>query len=157
MKTTSVNSQNLVGEMYVSYKLKSNVKLSELPTIKTSNDTYEYLKSVWNLDTINYSEDMMMLLLSRSLKVLGWVRISSGGFDGTMCDPKVVFSIALTGKASSIILAHNHPSGNLQPSQADINIMKKIAECGRLLDIKLLDHIIITSEGYLSFADDGLM
>jgi DNA repair protein RadC len=89
--------------------------------------------------------------------VLGKKRVSVGGVAGTVVDPKVIFKLALDQLASSIILCHNHPSGNLQPSQQDINITKKLREGARFLDIIISDHIIIGNKAYFSFADKGLI
>ncbi len=83
--------------------------------------------------------------------------ISQGGYSGTVVDPKLVFAIALTTKASAIIAAHNHPSGNLTPSNADLTLTKKLRAAGEVLDLPILDHLIITTEGYYSFADEGLL
>jgi len=96
-------------------------------------------------------------LLSRANKVLGIVDISTGGIAGCIADPKIIFGTALKASASSLILSHNHPSGNLRPSQADISLTKKVKAGGELLDIAVLVHIIMTSEGYYSFEDEGLM
>ena len=85
---------------------------------------------------------------------MGYAQISSGGLTGTVCDPKIIFQYALQTNASGIILAHNHPSGNLQPSQADIQITEKVREAGKLLDIALLDHLILTGEGFYSLTDN---
>ena len=76
---------------------------------------------------------------------------------GTVADPKIIFNIALQHHAASIMMTHNHPSGNLKPSQLDIDLTKKIAAAGRMLDIKVLDHLIITNEGFYSFADEGII
>ena len=76
---------------------------------------------------------------------------------GTVADPKLIFAAALKACASSIILAHNHPSGNLKPSQSDIDLTRKLKDGGKLLEIQMLDHIIVTTEGYYSFADEGLV
>ncbi|MFT5383884.1 MAG: DNA repair protein RadC [Saprospiraceae bacterium] len=85
-------------------------------------------------------------------------KISSGGMAGTVVDAKIIFRKALeNGPASGIILAHNHPSGNLKPSQADIDITKKLKKAGETLDINVLDHLIIAGQSYYSFADDGLL
>ena len=83
--------------------------------------------------------------------------VSRGGVSGTVVDPKIIFKIAVEHLASSIILCHNHPSGNLKPSDADISLTKKIKEAGALLEIPILDHLIISDTGYFSFADEGLM
>jgi len=98
-----------------------------------------------------------MLCLNRSNKVLGYFKISSGGVTGTICDPKIVFSVALNVMASGIIIMHNHPSGNLRPSPADIMLTKKLKEAGTLLDIHVLDHLIVTDESYYSFMDEGTL
>ena len=93
--------------------------------------------------------------MSKANGILKKVRISEGGVSGTVVDPKKIYKIAIDNHASSIILGHNHPSGNIQPSEADHKITKKIKECGILLDIAVLDHIIIGNTGYYSFADEG--
>jgi DNA repair protein RadC len=89
--------------------------------------------------------------------VLGYCQISSGGLSGTVADVRIIMQAALKSNACSIILSHNHPSGNLIPSEADKDLTKKIREAGKFLDIPALDHLIITSETYFSFADEGLM
>ena len=97
------------------------------------------------------------MLLNRANKVLGIYPVSKGGVSGTLVDPKLIFSVALKCNASSIILAHNHPSGNLFPSENDKELTQKLKSAGNFLDIKVLDHLIITPEGYFSFADEGLL
>jgi DNA repair protein RadC len=95
------------------------------------------------------------MLLNRQNKVTGIFTVSLGGIAGTVADPKLIFGCALKAAASGIILAHNHPSGCLQASHADIDLTKKLRDGGKLLDIQILDHIIITGEAYFSFADEG--
>jgi DNA repair protein RadC len=102
-------------------------------------------------------EQFKVMLTNRANKVLGICEVSTGGVSGTVADPKVVFAAAIKAGASGFILAHNHPSGNLNASQADIGLTRKMREGGKLLEIQLLDHIIMTSEGYFSFADEGLL
>lgn len=97
------------------------------------------------------------MILNRAQKVLGICEISQGGSSGTVADPKIIFALALKANASGIIVSHNHPSGNLRPSQADIDLTKKLKEGGKFLELQLLDHVIVTSEGYYSFADEGLV
>ncbi len=104
---------------------------------------------------IEFVEQFKIILLNRANKVLGIYEVSTGGVSGTVADPKLIFAAAIKTCSSGIILAHSHPSGNLQPSQADIALTRKIKEGGRLLEIPVLDHIIVTSEGYYSFADEG--
>ena len=89
--------------------------------------------------------------------MLGIIDISMGGVSGTYVDPKVVFAVDLQGNASVIILTHNHPSGSVRPSEADIKLTNRLVECGKLLDINVWDHIILCENSYYSFADDGMM
>lgn len=98
-----------------------------------------------------------MLLLSRSNTIIRKEFVSRGGVSGTIVDLKIIFKIAVEHLASSIILCHNHPSGNLKPSNEDISLTKKIKEAGKLLEIPILDHLIISDSGYFSFADEGMM
>lgn len=102
-------------------------------------------------------EEFWIALLNRHSKIIGKKRISQGGINSTVVDPRLIFSSALEVKASSIIVAHNHPSGNLTPSQADIELTKKLVGAGKLLDIQLVDHLIISGNNYCSFADSGLL
>jgi DNA repair protein RadC len=101
-------------------------------------------------------EEFWIILTGRSNKVLGKELVSKGGFSEVLIDIKIVFSAALQHKANGIILVHNHPSGSLKPSHEDIMLTKRIADAGKILDIKVTDHLIITDKGYYSFADDGL-
>ena len=144
-----------VAEIQLSYKPK--VKASLRPKITSSNDAYEILLSSWDISKIDFVEQFKVMLLNRANKVPGVLEISSGGISGTVADPKLIFAAALKAGASGLILSHNHPSSNLQPSQADISLSKKVKEGGTLLEIPVLDHIIVTSEGYYSFADEGLL
>lgn len=100
-------------------------------------------------------EEFWLLLLNRANKILRTINISHGGLSGTVADPKKIFKLALENNASSIILCHNHPSGNLKPSDADIKLTRKLKEAGQLLDLPVLDHIIIGDEKYYSFADES--
>ncbi|QCR24634.1 hypothetical protein C1N53_21265 [Pontibacter sp. SGAir0037] len=97
------------------------------------------------------------MLLNRANRVLGIYETSTGGVAGTVADPKLIFVTALKACSSSILLCHNHPSGNLTPSAADLQLTKKMKQGGELLDIVVLDHIILTSEGYYSMADKGVL
>jgi DNA repair protein RadC len=100
-------------------------------------------------------EEVWLLMLSRSNVPLNLKKVSEGGFSGTVIDPKKIFHIALQHKCSHIIIAHNHPSGNLIPSQEDIRVTEKLVACGRLLELQVLDHLIVSDNGYYSFADEG--
>ena len=98
-----------------------------------------------------------MLMLDRANRVLGFQLLSKGGISGIVADIRLIFSVALEALASSIILAHNHPSGNLQPSDKDIKLTGKVKEAAKYLDIALLDHFILTKESHYSFADKGMI
>ena len=124
--------------------------------VVSSKDGEEILRNIWS-NAIELREEFYMLLLNRANKVLGFYRISEGGTAGTVVDPKLIFSVALKCHASSIILAHNHPSGNTQPSEADLKLTKNLISGGKILEISVLDHLILTSESFFSFADEGLM
>ncbi len=122
--------------------------------IKGSRDAYQVMKR--HLIDLNH-EEFWLILLSRASKVIAKELVSKGGLSGTVADPKIIFHMALQHQASAIILIHNHPSGNLKPSQLDIDLTKKIANAGRMLDINVLDHLIITDSSYFSFGDEGLL
>ena len=104
-----------------------------------------------------HHEEFWMLFLNRANLVMGKQKVSAGGMSGTVVDPKIVFKAALDQKASSIILCHNHPSGNLKPSEQDIRLTKNLAEAGKMLEISVLDHVIVSNSGFFSFADEGMM
>ena len=146
---------NNIAEVELVYR--SKVKASERPTITCSKDTADLLTQMWNENKIDLVEQFKLLLLNRANRVLGIIDISTGGVTGTVADPKIIFMAAIKSNAVSIIMAHNHPSGNLKPSRADEELTQKIKNAGQFLEIKLLDHVILSSEGYLSFADEGLL
>ena len=144
-----------IAEVELIYK--SKVKASERPRIGSSKEAADLLMQLWNQDKIDLVVQFKILLLNRANRVLGYVDISSGGVTGTVADPKLIFSAALKANACGIIISHNHPSSSLKPSKADEQLTQKIKCAGEFLDISLLDHIIVTSEGYYSFADEGLL
>lgn len=146
---------NNVAEIELIYRTK--VKPSQRPVITTSNSAFELLLSVWEKDKIDLVEEFKVLFLNRANKVLGCYNVSTGGMTGTVADPRLIFMAAIKSAACSLILCHNHPSGSLKPSRADEELTQKIKGAGQFLDIKVLDHLIICSEGYYSFADEGLI
>ena len=139
----------------LSVKYSEDVKQSELTKLNSSTEVYEVVKKCFNPDTFLFQEQFIVLMLNNSNKVLGFYPMSIGGLSSTIVDIRLIFSTAIKTLATSIILAHNHPSGSLQPSQADKSITQKVKEAGQLLDIRLLDHLIVTDESYFSFADEG--
>jgi DNA repair protein RadC len=140
-------------EIEISYKPK--YKASELPKVVTSGDAYTCLKDVF--PSLDYREYFYILCLNRNNKVLGYCQISAGGLNGTVADVRMIIQTALKSNSCSLILSHCHPSGNLVPSEADKDLTRKIKEAGKVLDIAVLDHLIVTSEAYFSFADEGLL
>ncbi len=126
----------------------------ERPKIVGSSDAFELVKG--DLMDLHH-EEFWVILLNRSGRLIRKQQISLGGVHGTVADPKIIFKTALDALASGIIVAHNHPSGNLTPSQQDINLTKKLKEAGQLLEIQLLDHVIVAGKKYFSFADEGLL
>lgn len=144
-----------VAEVELVYKTK--VKASERPHITSSRASYSILKEIWDENKINMLEQFKVLLLNRANRVVGVYEASSGGITGTIADSKLILATAIKSLAVSIILSHNHPSGNLTPSAADQNLTSKIKCTCQYHDIKLLDHLIVTSEGYYSFADEALL
>ena len=132
--------------------------LQDLPKMTCSEDAFKSFWMNWDLDTIGHCESSYLLLLNQGNKMIGMIRLSLGGISSTVMDTRVIFQYALLHNATNIIIAHNHPSGNLTPSNADIQITEKIAKAGKLLSIQLLDHIVLApDERYSSFADEGLL
>lgn len=142
-----------ISEIRVSYSNENREKIR----INGSESAYKILLACWDKSTIELQEEFKLLLLNRANRVLGVNSVSKGGVAGTLVDPKLVFNVSLKCNASAIILAHNHPSGNLNPSTNDKQLTKKLKSAGEFLDIKVLDHLIVTPEGYFSFADEGLL
>lgn len=123
-------------------------------TVVSSKDAFEYFQSI--IGDLTF-EESHFITLNNASKVIAHHKTSQGGMAGTVMDPRLILKQALLDGASKIILAHNHPSGNLKPSEADIAITKKIKESAKLMDIILLDHLIITQKSFFSFADEGLI
>ena len=142
-------------EITLKYKtgLQKNVKIA------SSKDSYELFLGFYDEDTIELTESFICIFLNKGNRSLGWIKISSGGISGTVADPKIIMATALGCGASSIILSHNHPSGNRLPSEQDIRLTKSLKEGAIFLDMIILDHIIIGAgdTNYYSFADEGTL
>lgn len=140
-----------VSEIKVSYypKKTSKIKMSSSAII------YSMMIEQWNKNTIQLQEEVKVVLLNRANHLIGIYELSKGGISSTIIDIKLVLSVALKCVASGIVLVHNHPSGNLVPSESDITVTKRIKKACSYVDITLLDHLIISNEGYYSFSDDG--
>jgi len=155
MEEMNLELLNTVSEIELVYKNK--VKASARPQIKSSKDSYHLLLRTWDVNKIEFVEQFKVILMNKAHRVLGIYELSTGGVTGTVADPKLIFMAALKANACCIILSHNHPSGNLKPSRADEDLTQKIKNAGRLLDINIIDHIILTNEGYFSFGDEGIL
>ena len=135
--------------------LKYQKTLIDNAKICSSSDAADLLRRLFDQDLLDYREEFLMLMLNRSNNTFGFCQISTGVMAGSVVDFRMIFLYAVQSGATSIILAHNHPSGSLNPSQQDLDITRRIAAAGTIMDIKLLDHLIITSESFYSFADEG--
>ena len=144
-----------VSEVELIYK--SKVKASERPKISDSREAYTLLMFHWDQNKIELVEEFKVIFLNQANKVLGIFNVSSGGITGTVADPRLIFSAALKASACNIMLAHSHPSGNLKPSRADEDLTYKFKSAGQFLDIRVLDHLIVTKDQYFSFADEGMI
>jgi DNA repair protein RadC len=151
METT--NELLVLNEVKMVYR---NPQLKLKPLVATSAEAYNLLLDCFDA-TMDMREEFWMLMLDRGNRAKCVFRVSEGGLHGTVADPKMIYAAALKSLASSIILAHNHPSGQLRPSEEDIRLTKKLVEAGRYLDLPVNDHLIMTRQGYYSFADNGML
>ena len=142
-----------IAEISISYS--THVKAADRVKITRSQDAYKIFIDHW--PSIEHREYFYAMFLNRANAVLGIYQVSIGGLSGTVVDPKIVFQAALKANASSVIVAHNHPSGSIIPSDADKTLTKRMKNGGEFLEIPILDHLIITEEKYLSFADEGML
>lgn len=136
---------------YEAYQVKlsyvNETIITDRPVIGNADEATEFIFESWDKTTIEHFESVKLILLNRGHQLLGIADISQGGLSGSVIDVRLIAQYALTANASAVILVHNHPSGNLKPSSADISITKKVNDAMRLLDIDLLDHIIINKDG----------
>ena len=153
----SLEQLNNVSEIDIVYKKKVTCKVSERPLIGSSSDAYQVCLHYWNPDKIELLEEFKVLFLNRANRVLQIFPVSQGGMTGTVADPRLILAGAIKIASCAMILVHNHPSGNLKPARADEDLTFKIREAAKYFDLKVLDHLIITSEGYYSFADEGFL
>lgn len=154
MKTiTEKQDWKIASEIELIYKTK--IKASERPQITSPEAAYKLAIKTWNPGKIEFLEQLKILLLNNSNMVLGIYEVSSGGTTGALIDIKLIFTAALKANASALIMIHNHPSGKTLPSISDKLLTKKVKEAGGILDIKVIDHLIISPETYYSFANNG--
>lgn len=143
---------SIVAALELGHRRKSSEGLKRIK-VSSSVEVYEHICPF--ISDLPH-EEFWVILLNKANMILSRENISKGGVSGTVADTKIIFKKAIQNLASSIILCHNHPSGNLNPSQADINLTKKLKAAGELLDIYVLDHLIVSDNGYYSFADEGM-
>lgn len=131
---------------------------TEFPSVKITSgkDGADFIRKFYG-DDLEVFESFFILLLNRQNKTIGYAKISQGGITGTLVDVKLVAKYCVESLASGVILAHNHPSGNLSPSEADKQITKKTVSALKLLDVSVIDHLILTADGFTSFAQEGLL
>lgn len=145
-----------VNEIAISYS--GNLKTNQLPKITSSQNAAELLYGQWNKNNIALHETFKVMLLNNANKVKGIYEVSTGGITGTLVDLRILFAVLLKSLTTAVILAHNHPSGTLTPSEPDKRLTQKIKKAGELFDIKVLDHLILIPDGnYFSFADEGIL
>ena len=144
---------NLISEIEVSYNPH---RIADYK-ISNSSKTYELILSQWNWKEIEMLEEVKVIFLNRNNIVIGVYNLAKGGISACTVDIRIILAVALKSLSTSIILVHNHPSGNLQPSQSDKEITKNLKEACKMVQIALIDHLIITKENYYSFADEGIL
>lgn len=145
----------LVGEIELRYTPKH---ITNYPVVCSSKETHKLLIEFFNEEIISIQEQFIILYLNQASHLIGFYCMSYGGMTGTVADIRLILGVALKTACTQIIVAHNHPSGNLQPSHADKELTRKLKESADVMDIKLLDHLIVTaSSQYYSFADEGLI
>jgi len=137
-------------------ELKVQLKRDAIKKAKITNskDSADFFRELWD-DSIGIYESFFCIYLNNANNTIGWYKVSQGGITGTVADARLIMKKALDVLATGIIMCHNHPSGQLRPSEADLELTKKIKQAGVFLDVTLLDHIILTEEGYYSFSDNG--
>lgn len=147
-----------LAELKVTYRRSRprDDRQTKMPWVLSTPVTCEkYLRTLWDKDTIDLREEFVVVCLNASLEVLGWVKLHTGGLDHATVDSRLVFAVALQTASAGIVVAHNHPTGNLNPSDADRITTRRLRDGARLLGIRFLDHVILNRDGYFSFAEAG--
>lgn len=154
MKTEqTVVNDPMLAEVKLTYSTKP--KDHDYPIIDNPSDVYGYLCDIWDNEKLELQEEFMVIILNSALRALGWSKISTGGKTATIVDVSMVIQIALLANAHAVIIAHNHPSGTMRPSRADINLTNRITKSLDLMGITLHDHVIIARDQYYSFKEHG--
>lgn len=144
-----------IPEISVKVSLDKELKTRDLIKLKSSKDTANAFRTIFDPNTFHWREELFLLCLNNDLRILGFYKLSSGGMSATCADVRIIFTVALKLGSSRIAIAHNHPSGSLRPSAADIELTKRVYEAAKIIDIQLIDHIILSDDAYYSFADEG--
>ena len=163
-----MNSNKKLSKQHYLNQLKGNWTVAEIEinykplitdhaVIKSSAQAYELIKARWDKEKINLQEQFAALFFNHSKKIIGWRVISTGNMTKCIIDIKLLVSLALHCMATQVVIIHNHPSGNLAPSQPDEDLTNIIKDALKLIDVQLLDHLIIVESGYFSFSDEGLL
>jgi len=142
---------NTISQIELTYK--PLIRKQKRIKINNSQDAFKAVLSNWNKNTLELHEEFKVLLLNRANEVLGIHTVSKGGITATVVDIRILFAVALKSASTSLILVHNHPSGNLKPSEADKRLYEKVKKASKYLDIQVLDNMIITNDNFYSFAD----
>jgi DNA repair protein RadC len=147
---------HILNEIEIRYRRKPIQ--NEVSRIQNSADAITLLRQLYDKNKIHYQEQSIAIFLNRNNDILGFQKLSSGGLSGTVVDARILFSVALKTLSSGIILSHNHPSRNLNPSRQDVNLTNRLRKFGNMIDITLLDHIIVDDRfNYYSFAEEGTL
>lgn len=144
-----------MAEVKITYN--SNGNLEDKPILNTPEDVYEYLLTIWDLDRIEFQESFFILLFNNAMRCIGWHKLSMGGKNATIVDVSHLLIVAALGNASSVIVAHNHPSGTMKASKSDIQLTRRIKKALGTVGIVLNDHLIISRRDYYSFNEQGLL
>ena len=153
LKTRIMTTDYKVAEVELSYR--NRVPNKDRKRIMDSYSAYKILRNNYSDDTIDYRETFKVLYMNQGCQVLGCFTISEGGITNTLADVRMILQGALLTNAVAMVLAHNHPSGSTRPSRQDDELTRKVVDAARLLDIKVADHIILTSEDFYSYNDEG--
>ncbi len=146
---------NQIPEIPIKYK--HPLRKADRIQLRDAADCYHACKLLFSEETIEWREEMIIICLNAASEVIGFYRISCGGVTGTICDERIVFQVCLACNASRFLLCHNHPSGQLAPSVNDIKLTENIAKAGKLLNIHIMDHLIITEDGFTSMHNEGII
>ena len=139
----------------ITLKLKKGETLN--CKITASIDAANLFRKIWDVDSLPVYESVIAIFLNRQNNTIGWLKVSQGGLTGSVIDVRLILATALNCLASGIIMCHNHPSGNLQPSEQDVAMTKKLKQSGEIMDIIVLDHLILTEESYFSMTENGII